>query len=312
MTFTAKPKVEDTAHQWLARANLDPDDPHSADTIAQALMLALELATFAPSLSGSTAVDRLVRQRKPSNGEERAALEALRQASFRLLRIRSVARDGVLPVEDLATGKTLSILDRAIPVATTGLALAARLCPLPGGIFGTVGPLTPLDDAAFAVAMGFVRPGKGVANPPRCAAAVLPACRAARRAANPWPEPFPRNRGRSAALRTRRQRTRFARPRVGQAFERCRASLRQRERGAEPHFRGPPHRGPRIFDRGAARREAPACRCLFAVGVDPNGDHAAARRRWVRRGRGAARSRGRRDRAWHRRKLAPQRGARPV
>src|ERR1700730_18522455 len=56
MTFVAKPKVEDTAHQWLARANLDPDDPHSADTIAQALMLALELATFTPSPSGSTAV----------------------------------------------------------------------------------------------------------------------------------------------------------------------------------------------------------------------------------------------------------------
>ncbi len=67
MAFTAKPKVEDTAHQWLARANLDPDDPHSADTVAQALMLALEHAMFAPSLSGSTAVDRLVRQRKPSN-----------------------------------------------------------------------------------------------------------------------------------------------------------------------------------------------------------------------------------------------------
>jgi hypothetical protein len=48
MTFTAKPNVEDTAHQWLARANLDPDDPRTADTIANALMLALELATFAP------------------------------------------------------------------------------------------------------------------------------------------------------------------------------------------------------------------------------------------------------------------------
>ena len=119
MTFTATPKVEDTAHQWLARANLDPEDPHSADTVAQALMLALELATFAPSLSGTTAVDRLIRQRKPSNGEERAALEALQQSSFRLLRIRSFDRNGILLVEDLATGKTLSILDRGIPVAAT-------------------------------------------------------------------------------------------------------------------------------------------------------------------------------------------------
>jgi hypothetical protein len=172
MTFTAKPKVEDIAHQWLARANLDPDDPHSADTVAQALMLALELAMFAPSLSGSTAVDRLIRQHKPSNGEERAALEALQQASFRLLRIRSFDRDGVLLVEDLATGKTLSILDRDIPVAAMGIALAARLCPLPGGICGALGPLTPLDDAALDIAMGFVRPGKGLINPHRCAAAV--------------------------------------------------------------------------------------------------------------------------------------------
>ena len=172
MEFTVKPKVEDTVYQWLARANLDPDDRSSADTVAQALMLALELATFTPSLSGTTAVDRLVRQRKPSNEEERAALESLRQASFRLLRICSIARDGVLPVEDLATGKTLSILDGAIPVAATGQALAARLCPLPCGIFATVGPLTPLDDAALEVAMGFVRPGKGLANPQRCAAAV--------------------------------------------------------------------------------------------------------------------------------------------
>jgi hypothetical protein len=138
MTFPAKPKVEDTAHQWLARANLDPDDPRSSNTVAQALMLALELATFAPSLSGSTAIDRLVRQREPSNGEERAALEALQHASFRLLRIRSFDRDGVLLVEDLATGKALSLLDRDLPVAVTGIALAARLCPLPGRIFGVV------------------------------------------------------------------------------------------------------------------------------------------------------------------------------
>jgi hypothetical protein len=38
VAFTAKPKAENTAHQWLARANLGPDDPHSADTVAQALM----------------------------------------------------------------------------------------------------------------------------------------------------------------------------------------------------------------------------------------------------------------------------------
>jgi len=76
MTFTAKPKVEDTAHQWLARAPFDSDDPHSAGTVAHALMLALELAMFAPSLSGITAIDRLVRQRKLTNAGRKEGITA--------------------------------------------------------------------------------------------------------------------------------------------------------------------------------------------------------------------------------------------
>ena len=85
MTFVAQPKVEETVLQWLGRANLDPDDPNSDDVLAEALMFALELATFTPSLSGATAVDRLIRQHKSVGRDELAALEALKQASFRLL-----------------------------------------------------------------------------------------------------------------------------------------------------------------------------------------------------------------------------------
>lgn len=172
MNFVAQPKVEETVRQWLGRANLYPDDPNSGDVIAEALMFALELATFTPSLSGSTAVDRLVRQHKSAGRDELAALEALKQASFRLLRIKSLDRDGLVLVEDLATGKALSMLDRDIPMIAAGLALVARLCPLPSGIFISLGPLTLLDDAALEVALGFVRPGKGLNNPQRCAAAV--------------------------------------------------------------------------------------------------------------------------------------------
>ena len=172
MNFVAQPKVEETVRHWLGRASLDPDDPKSDDVLAEALMLALELATFTPSLSGSTAVDRWVRQHKAAGRDELAALEALKQARFRLLRIKSLDRQGLALVEDLATGQALSMLDRGIPAIATGLAVAVRLCPLPGGVFISLGPLTPLDDAALDVALGFVRPGKGLTNPQRCAAAV--------------------------------------------------------------------------------------------------------------------------------------------
>jgi hypothetical protein len=88
------------------------------------------------------------------------------------MRIRSCERDGMFLAEDLATGETVSFLDCNLPVTISGLAFAARLCPLPGGAFITVGPLTPLDDAAIEIAMGFVRKGKGLTNEQRCAAAI--------------------------------------------------------------------------------------------------------------------------------------------
>ena len=69
--------------------SLDPDDPNSDEILAEALVLALELATFAPSLRGGTAVDRLIRQHKAAGCDELAALQMLKQASFRLLRIKS-------------------------------------------------------------------------------------------------------------------------------------------------------------------------------------------------------------------------------
>jgi hypothetical protein len=152
--------------------DLDPDDPRSVAAVAEALLPALELATFAPASAGATAIDRFARQRKSPDGEARAALEALKQASFRILRISSPKRQGLRRVEDLPPREPFSILADEIPAAPVGLSIAARLCPLPGGIFVTVGPLTPIDPAALEVAMGFLRPGKGFANPERCAAAM--------------------------------------------------------------------------------------------------------------------------------------------
>ena len=53
-----------------------------------------------------------------------------------------------------------------------GADIAVWLAPLPGGSFVTLGPLTPLDAAALGEGLSFVRPGKGMGNPRRCAAAV--------------------------------------------------------------------------------------------------------------------------------------------
>lgn len=172
LQYTSQPRIEATARRWLAGANLEGDDPRSIDTVALALALASELALFAPSASGLTAVDRLVRQHKV-DGEEALALAALQGATFRILRIEARDSEGLFRLSDLATGKVVRLYDDQIPPTAIGLSLVALLCPLGDGAFVAAGPLTPLDDAALAVALGFVRPGgRGVGNPHRCAESV--------------------------------------------------------------------------------------------------------------------------------------------
>ena len=166
-------KVEETALQWLSRRGLDPGDPSSALLIMEAFALAGNLLLFAPSLTGSTPVERFMRQRRAdASAEGRAAMGALAKASFRLFRAKSRATPDMLVAEDLASGETLTLFDADIPGAAMGAALAARLAPLPDGRFVAIGPLTPLDAEALAEGLSFVRPGRGLSNPQRCAGAV--------------------------------------------------------------------------------------------------------------------------------------------
>jgi len=167
MSSTARSKVEETAHQWLGRPDLDPDDPRSIDAVAEALLRASEIATFAPSFTGATAIDRLATQRKSADGEARAALEALKQASFRILRISSPERQGLRRVEDLATREeflpTRSRRQRWVCPSTRGFARfrAGFRCRGPADAARRWSPRSR---------NGFDRPGRGLANPERCAA----------------------------------------------------------------------------------------------------------------------------------------------
>src|SRR6185312_2192901 len=122
---------------------------------------------------GMTAIDRLARHRKPKNRDEAAAMDALRQPRFRVMRVEEREDGCVVRLLDLASGETLRILGEHIPVPCTGLSLVGRTAPLGGDSYALVGPITPLDEAARAVALGFMRPdGKGLSNPLRCAEAV--------------------------------------------------------------------------------------------------------------------------------------------
>src|SRR3954470_20840922 len=75
LTFVAQARVREPARHWLADGRLaEEDEDVVAFALGEALALALDVALFAPSASGTTAVDRLARQHRPADADERAAL----------------------------------------------------------------------------------------------------------------------------------------------------------------------------------------------------------------------------------------------
>jgi hypothetical protein len=65
----------------------------------------------------------------------------------------------VVQIRDLASGELLRIGDQLVSNNAMGLRIFGRTAPLADGTCVFVGLITPLDETAFAVAMGFVRPG---------------------------------------------------------------------------------------------------------------------------------------------------------
>jgi len=171
-SFISPVRVEETARGWLTRTKPGGATAQEALLVADALGMAMDLALFSPSASGATAFDRLARRRGRMGTEEAAALEALRRAQFRLLRVDAIA-GGVAELRDLVTDERLQVLDENIGDAAVGVALVSRLAAVGDGRHVFASGVTPLDDAGLMVIAAYVRPGaRGLLQPARCAEAV--------------------------------------------------------------------------------------------------------------------------------------------
>ena len=171
--FGPQVKLEETVQHWLAGSRIEDDEERGAVAVGEALALALDVALFTASASGTTAIDRLARQHRPAGADERAALAALQRATFHILRVETSDPQVGHDLLDLATGSRFRLLDPSFPTGCDGLAVAARVATVEGDAVVTVGPVTPLDEAALDVARARMRPhGRGLTNPNRCAEAV--------------------------------------------------------------------------------------------------------------------------------------------
>ena len=114
--FIAPGRVEELARSWIARAGSRPIDPYrEVLQVADALGMAMDIALFTPSATGSTAFDRLARARRLSEPGEADALEAVRWAQFRLLRVETVWGNDTAQLRDITSGEGLHVLDENIP-----------------------------------------------------------------------------------------------------------------------------------------------------------------------------------------------------
>src|SRR5262245_60994730 len=53
VTFVSQAKLEETARHWLADSRIKDDEEHGAAAVGEALALALDVALFSPSASGT-------------------------------------------------------------------------------------------------------------------------------------------------------------------------------------------------------------------------------------------------------------------
>src|SRR5689334_23139926 len=160
LAFVARDKADAMACQWLGGTLSAAQAPQWP--IAQSL--ALELALSVPSFTGTTAFDRLARAMKGRPPDDVAGAALLRRSRIRLARISGRV------FEDLATSERFTLLPTAFSDAIGDGVSFGLFTIIDDAHITAPRTLVPLDDAALALARGFVRPGNlGLGDGVRCA-----------------------------------------------------------------------------------------------------------------------------------------------
>ncbi len=154
MQFVARERGEATVRKWISRdIEMVPEDRMIA-MAADAMLLSADLLLSQPAASGTTAFDRLARSRANAPEAEAMAIAALCKARFRLLHLEEDAPTRELLVRDVVSDEVLRIVEAELPPLAAGTVLFGRVAMLDDGRGCLAGAITPLDQAAFAVARG--------------------------------------------------------------------------------------------------------------------------------------------------------------
>ncbi|MDR3423613.1 MAG: DUF2786 domain-containing protein [Alphaproteobacteria bacterium] len=160
-------KIQDKARDFFGVAG---DDSNAQLRMIDAIGFAVDLGLFTPSMTGQTAIDRLIRNGKIATPEEKAAAALLRGSIFRLIEITGDLGEGLFEATDLASGENLILFDQKM-FCREGARWALRTC-FYEGVNISAGPVTPINDPMMEEARPFIVKGRGLKNPLRCAEAL--------------------------------------------------------------------------------------------------------------------------------------------
>jgi hypothetical protein len=156
MSFVPRERGEALCRKWLPRRDRDVEGLGEDQVIsmaAHAVVLSGDLLLSQPSGSGTTAFDRLARSRAGAMQDEAAAIAALCKSRFRLLWFEGVAENQSWTARDELSGEVLRIAAPELPPLGAATRLFGRVVELGAGQFCLAGAITPLDPAAYTMAL---------------------------------------------------------------------------------------------------------------------------------------------------------------
>ncbi len=172
--FVPRERGEATIRKWLSRQNVEEmPEGRMVAMAADAMLLSADLLVSQPSVSGTTAFDRLARSRPSAPPAEKAAIGLLCKSRFRLLRLEKDAQIRGAMACDVVSNEKLCVISPELPPMAAGTMLFGRVVTLGDGLCCWPGAITPLDPSGFAVARAHPKAGAlGAAASARWAEAV--------------------------------------------------------------------------------------------------------------------------------------------
>lgn len=153
MQFVPRDRSQPMIRKWLAGCGLKGlSDKQYMAMAADSALLSADLLLSQPSASGATAFDRLAKSCPKASPADRSTLDRLCKSQFRLLRLEGDSRLPEIMLRDVVSNEALRAVGATWPKLAVGTMLFGRVVMLRDGVCCLPGSVTPLDDAAFAVA----------------------------------------------------------------------------------------------------------------------------------------------------------------